>query len=86
MTTSVQMSASEAMILTEQERITETLATPKTPPVVELDTVPEEEINVEKDAQASRKTREARVETEEPGTRPEKSEQEKLLSKKVMKE
>ena len=60
---------------TEQERITETPATPKTLPVVELDIIPKQEIDVEKDAQASRKTREDGVETEEPGTRPEKSEQ-----------
>ena len=69
-TTSVQISASEATTLTEQERTTETQTTPKTPPVVKQDTVPEEEINVEKDAQASRKTRKAGVETEELGTRP----------------
>ena len=74
-TTSVQISASEMTTLTEQERITETLVTPKTQPVVELDIIPEEEIYVEKDAQASRKTREARVKTGEPGTRPEKSQQ-----------
>ena len=73
--TSVQMSASEATTSTEQKRTTETQNTPKTLPVVELDTVPEEEIDVEKDAQASRKTREARVETKEFGTRPEKTEQ-----------
>ena len=73
-TTSVQISVSEAMTSTKQERITETLATPKTPPVVELDTVPKEKINVEKDAQASRETREAGVETEESETRPEKTE------------
>ena len=74
-TTSVQISASEVMTLTEQEKITETLATPKTPSVVELDIIPKEEINVEKDAQASRKTRETGVETEELGTGPKKSEQ-----------
>ena len=74
-TTSVQMSVSEATTLTEQEGTTETQTTPKTLLVVKLDTIPKEEIDVEKDAQASRKTREARMETEESGTRPEKTEQ-----------
>ena len=74
-TTSVQISASEVTTSTEQEKITETPATPKTPSVVELDIIHEEEINVEKDTQTSRKTRETGVETEELGTRPKKSEQ-----------
>ena len=52
-TTSVQISASEVMTSTEQEKITETPSTPKTLSVVELNIIPEEEINVEKDAQAS---------------------------------
>ena len=69
-TTSVQISASEAMTLTEQERITETPATPKTLPVVELDIVPEEEIDVEKMHRHQEKPGKL-----ESGTRPKKSEQ-----------
>ena len=73
-TTAVQMSALGATTLAEQGRTTETQATPKTLPVVKLDTIPKEEVNVEKDAQASGKTREAGMETGELGTRPEKME------------
>ena len=40
-----------------------------------MDIIPKEQIIVEKDAEASRKTRETGVETEELGTRPKKSEQ-----------
>ena len=73
--TPVQMSTSEATIMTEQERTAEAQATPRTPPVVELNTVPKEEINIEGDAQASKKTREAKVEMEGSGTKTEKTEQ-----------
>ena len=73
--TSVQMSTSEATIVTEQERTAEAQATPRTPLVVELDTVPKEEIDIERDAQASKKTRDAEVETEVSGTKTEKTEQ-----------
>ena len=49
--------------------------TPRTPSVVELDTVPEEEVNIEKDAEASKKSKETEDEAKGPGTKLEKTEQ-----------
>ena len=65
-TTSTQMTT----VMTEQQR-TEVRTTPKAPPVVKLDTVLEEEVNIEEDNHASSKTREAGIEMEESETRPE---------------
>ena len=71
----VQMSAPGTTTSTEQEKMAETQATSKTLPVVKLGTVPEEEVDVENDEQASGRTKETEVEVEELGMRPEKMEQ-----------
>ena len=57
MTIPVQMSTSEVAIPSEQKRTAVAQTTPRTPSVVELDTVPEEEVNIEKDAEASKSPR-----------------------------
>ena len=60
-----------AMTMTtlEQERTAVTQTTLRTPIVVEPDTAPEEEINIEKDAETSEKSKEAEAKANELGTK-----------------
>ena len=62
-------------IPSEQERKAVAQTTPRTLSVVEMNTIPEEEVNIEKDVEASKKSKEAKDETKGPGTKPEKTEQ-----------
>ena len=73
--TPVQMSTAEVMITSGQKRTAITQTTPRTPLVVELDTAPKAEIYTEKDAEASKRSREVEVNTEGSGMKPEKAEQ-----------
>ena len=75
MITPVQINISEVTTPSEQERMTVTQTTPRTPLVVEPDTIPKEEINRKKDAEASEKSKEAEAKTKESGTKPVKAEQ-----------
>ena len=59
----------------EQEITAVTQTTPRTPLVVESDTTPEEEIDIEKDAEISEKTKEAEAKAKESGTKPVMTEQ-----------
>ena len=74
-TTLIQMGTSEMTTPSEQERTAVAQTSPRTPSVVEPDTVPGEEINIEKDAEASEKSKEAEVQTKGSGTKLEKTEQ-----------
>ena len=74
-TTPVPMRTSEVMTPTDQGRTAVAWTTPETPPVVELDIVPEEEVDKENDAEASKRPKEAEVEIKKSGTKPEKTEQ-----------
>ena len=52
-----------------------TQTTPRTPLAVEPDTIPEEEINIEKDAETSEKSKKAEAKPKESGTKLVKAEQ-----------
>ena len=72
MTATTQESATRMMGVAEQERITEVQVTPETPPVVEVDTNLEKEVDIEKVAEMSKK---AMKTTGEMGADPEKVKQ-----------
>ena len=74
-TISVQVSTTDVMITSGQERTVVAQTTPRTPLVVEHDTAPKAEINTEKDAEASKRSREVEVNMEGSGMKPEKTEQ-----------
>ena len=74
-TTPDQMSTTEVTITSGQKRTAIALTTPRTPLVVELDTAPKAEIDIEKDAEASKRSREVEVNMERSGIKPEKAEQ-----------
>ena len=61
--------------LPEQGRMAITQTTPRTPIVVEPDTAPKEEIDIEKDAETLEKSKEAEAKAKESGTKPVKAEQ-----------
>ena len=72
MTATTQETATRATDMAEQERTTEVQVTPGMPPVVKIDTSLEKEIDIEKDAETSKR---ATKTTGETGTKPEKVEQ-----------
>ena len=72
-TTPVQMNTTEVMITSGQKRTAVAQTTPRTLLIVELDTAPKAEINIEKDAETSKRSREVEVNTEGSGIKPEKT-------------
>ena len=72
MTATTQETATRMMGVAEQERTTEVQVTPGMPPVVEIDTNLEKEVDIEKDAETSKK---AMKTTGETGAKPEKVKQ-----------
>ena len=72
MTATTQETAIRATDVAEQERTTEVQVTPGMPPVVKIDTNLEEEIDIEKDAETSKR---AMKTTGETGAEPEKVKQ-----------
>ena len=66
-TTPDQMSTTEVMITSGQKKTAIAQTTTRTPLVVGLDTAPEAEIDIEKDAEASKRSREVEVNMERSG-------------------
>ena len=74
-TTPVQMSTTEVMITSGQKRTAVAQTTPRTSLVVGLDTTAKVEIDTEKDAEVSKRSREVEVNMEGSVIKPEKTEQ-----------
>ena len=72
LTATAQETATRTTGMAEQERTTEVPITPRTPWVVKVDTNLEKEINIDKDAETSKKVTKT---TGETGTKPEKVKQ-----------
>ena len=67
MTATTRETTTRIMDMTEQERTTEVQITPGMPPMVEIDTNLEEEIDIEKDAEMSKRARKTTGETARKG-------------------